>query len=191
VRRIGAKLTATAGFVLLAAGLLLGIRTSVASGDAFIAVWMALVGLGMGLSMATSASAALMELPQERGGIGSAVMQALNKTGSPLGVAILGSALTSAYLSRLDLSGLPAAAASTVRGSVFGGVAVATRLHSQPLLVSVRSAFTHGVDEALLISAGIAFAGALLALLFLPSARAARKHTPNPPRQETLLVDAR
>jgi len=191
VRRVGAKLVATIGFVLLAAGLLLGIRTSVASSDAFIAVWMAVVGLGMGLSMATCASAALVELPQERGGIGSAVMQALNKTGSPFGVAILGSALTSAYLSRLDLSGLPAAAASTVRGSVFGGVAVATRLHSQPLLVSVRSAFAHGVDEALLISAGIAFAGALLALLFLPSSRAARKPTPDSPRQETLLVDAR
>ena len=181
----------TAGFVLLAAGLLLGTRTSVASSDASIAVWMAVVGLGMGLCMATSASAALMELPQERGGIGSAVMQALNKTGSPLGVAILGSALTSAYLSRLDLSGLPASAASTVRGSIFGGVAIATRLHSHPLLVSVRSAFAHGVDEALLISAGIAFAGALLALLFLPSTRAASVSMPDSPRKETLLVDAR
>jgi MFS transporter, DHA2 family, multidrug resistance protein len=188
-RRVGAKTVATTGFLLLAAGLLLGSRTSVHSGDASIAMWMALVGVGMGLALATAASAALAELPQERGGIGSAVMQALNKTGAPLGAAVLGSALTSAYLARLHLGGLPDALAGTVRHSVFGGTAVAAQLHSQPLLANVRDAFTHGIDEALLISAGTALAGALLALLFLPNTRAAAEDEHTSEAKERLVVE--
>lgn len=189
-RRVGAKTVSTVGFLLLMGGLLLGSRMTVSSGEAFVAVWMALVGVGMGLSMATAASAALAELPQERGGIGSAVMQALNKTGAPLGAAILGSALTSAYLARLHLSGLPSALAGTVQHSVFGGVAVAAQLHSQPLLGNVRDAFTHGVDQALLISAGIALAGALLSLLFLPNTRTVAEDERAPTAKDRLLVES-
>ncbi|HYT92841.1 MAG TPA: hypothetical protein VEL76_29255, partial [Gemmataceae bacterium] len=173
-RRIGAKLTVAAGFVLLAAGLLLGTRTGISSGGGFVAAWMALVGTGMGLTMATAASSALAELPEERSGIDSAVMQALNKTGGPLGSAILGSALTAAYLAHLDLSGLPAPAADEIRQSIFGGLAVASQTHSQAQLHSVQAAFTHGLDEALVISAGIALAGAVLALLFLPRTSGAK-----------------
>jgi DHA2 family multidrug resistance protein-like MFS transporter len=174
VRRIGAKLTVATGFVLLAAGLLLGTRTGLTSGSGFVAAWMALVGAGMGVTMATTASSALAEIPEERSGVGSAVMQALNKTGGPLGAAILGSALTATYLAHLDLSGLPPPAADEVRGSIFGGVAVAGQTHSQALLHSVRAAFMQGVDRALVTSAGIAFAGAVLALLFLPRTNGAK-----------------
>jgi MFS transporter, DHA2 family, multidrug resistance protein len=185
-RLVGAKLTVAAGFVLLAAGLLLGARTGISSGGGFVAAWMALVGFGMGIAMATATSSALVELPEERSGVGSAVMQALNKTGGPLGSAILGSALTAAYLGHLDLSGLPAPAAAETRQSVFGGVAVAHQTHSQPLLDSVRAAFTHGLDEALVISAGIALAGAVLALLFLPRTNGAKAPGKSPTGRRSL-----
>ena len=167
-RVIGVKFTATIGFLLLAAGLFLGALTTVTSGEGFVAVWMAIVGGGMGFAMATSASSALAELPSERSGVGSAVMQALQKVGGPLGAAILGSALNSTYQARLNLAGLPAQAANTVRDSVFAGVAVARQTGSTPLLDSVRASFVHGMDMALMISAGFAVAGAVLALLFLP-----------------------
>jgi MFS family permease len=165
-RLIGAKLTVALGFGLLAAGLLLGATTSTGSGNGFIAAWLALVGAGMGLAMATASSAALSALPQERSGVGSAVMQALQKLGGPFGAAILGSVLSSAYQARLP--SLPAPAAQAVRESVFGGIAVARRLHSAPLLHSVQVAFVHGMDVALLVSAGIALTGMALALTFLP-----------------------
>jgi MFS transporter, DHA2 family, multidrug resistance protein len=187
-RLVGAKLTVTAGFVLLAVGFLLGARTGVSSGGGFIAVWMALVGAGMGITMATAASSALSELSEERSGVGSAVMQAVNKIGGPLGSAILGSALTATYLAHLDLSGLPTPAADEVRGSIFGGVAVAGETHSQALLHSVRAAFTHGLDEALVISAGIALAGAVLALLFLPRTTGAKATAQESNRRKKELV---
>ena len=189
-RLVGAKLTVAAGFVLLAAGLLFGAGTGISSGGAFISAWLTLVGAGMGLTLATTASSALAELPEERSGVGSAVMQAVNKTGAPLGSAILGSALTAAYLAHLDLSGLPPPAADEIRRSIFGGVAVASQTHSEALLHSVRAAFTHGLDEALVISAGIALAGAVLALLFLPRTNGARASTQESHRTEKELGSA-
>jgi MFS transporter, DHA2 family, multidrug resistance protein len=143
-RLIGAKVTVALGFTILAAGLILGTETAVRSSDAFMAAWMALVGGGTGLAMATATSAALSELSEERSGVGSAVLQALNKMGAPLGTAITGSVLSSAYLARLDPSGLSAAGASTIRQSVFDGVAVAHQIRSSALLDSVRGAFVYG-----------------------------------------------
>ena len=167
-KAIGAKLTIAAGFAILAVGLAVGALTSLTSGEGFVALWMAIAGVGTGLTMATAASAALAQLSQERAGVGSGVLQALKNTGAPLGAAILGSALSSAYVSRLHLAGLPAAAARVVRQSVFGGTAVARLLHSPTLLTAVRVAFTHGVDVALAVSVGFALLGLLLALVFMP-----------------------
>ena len=110
-RAVGAKITVALGFALLAGGMLLGATTSVESSGGFVAAWMAIVGAGMGLALATAGSAALSELPEERSGVGSAVMQALQKVGSPFGTAILGSVLLSTYQGQLHLAGLPAAAA--------------------------------------------------------------------------------
>src|SRR6516164_1723521 len=166
--RLTSKLTAALGFTLLTAGLELGATMTVASGDAFIATWTAIAGVGFGLALATAASSALVDLPKASAGVGSAVMQAVQKAGAPLSAAILGSVLASAYRSGLSLAGLPLHAAEAVRSSVFAGLAVAARLGSAPLLDSVRSAFAHGVDAMLWVSAGLALTGIMLALAFLP-----------------------
>jgi MFS transporter, DHA2 family, multidrug resistance protein len=188
---VGAKIAAAAGFALLAAGMLLGATTSVGSGAVFVAAWMALVGAGVGLAMATATSAALVELSEERSGVGSAVLQAFNKVGGPFGTAILGSVLSAGYLAHLDLKGLPVAAAAAARQSVFGGVAVAHQLGSASLRESVRAAFVHGMDTALLVSAGIAIAGIVLALLFLPRTNAPQPSTPADSLKEADIVGAR
>jgi MFS transporter, DHA2 family, multidrug resistance protein len=178
-RLLGAKITVCLGFVVLATGLALGSGTHVDSSEGFVAVWMALVGAGMGLALATASSAALSELSEERAGIGSAVLQAVNKTGGPLGTAILGSILSAGYLVHLRLDALPAAAAHAARESIFGAVAVAGELHSPALLESARAAFVQGMDRSLVVSAGIAVAGAVLALLFLPGVEGRKARQPS------------
>jgi MFS transporter, DHA2 family, multidrug resistance protein len=167
-RLLGVKITAAFGFALLIGGMLVGSMTSVGSDDVFIGSWMAVVGGGMGLTLATAASTALSELSPEHSGVGSAVMQAIQKMGGPLGTAILGSVLSTIYQGELDVTGLPPAAAEAARSSLFGGLAVAGRLHSPELLSAVRVAFVDGMDTALLVGAGIAGVGFLLTLLFLP-----------------------
>ena len=101
----------------------------------------------------------------------------------PFGIAVLGSVLSAGYLGRLDLSGLSATAAAAVRQSVFGGVAVAHEIRSASLLRSVDTAFVHGMDQALLVSAGIAVVGLVLTVVFLPKVNAPAEQTmkPGPP----------
>jgi MFS family permease len=169
---VGAKIAVAAGFGLLALGLCLGATTSVDSSGPFVAVWMAVVGAGMGVALATSTSAALVELSPDRSGVGSAVVEAIDEVGGPLGIAILGSVVSAGYLNHLSLSGLAGPAASAVRQSVFRGVTVADQLHLPSLLTSVRAAFVQGMDTALIVSAGIGLAGVVLALLFLPQTNA-------------------
>ena len=130
---------------------------------------MAVVGAGMGLALATSTSAALVELSPDQSGVGTGVVEAIDEIGGPLGIAIIGSVISGGYLADLNLSNLSGPAARGVRQSVFGGIGVAEQLHLPSLLTSVQAAFVHGMDTALFVSAGIALAGAVLALLYLPT----------------------
>ncbi len=188
VRVVGAKLVAATGFLLLGVGLMAGSTTGVGSSTPFIALWMGVAGIGLGLALSTSTSAALVELSEQRSGVGSAVLQAVNKVGGPFGTAILGSALSSIYLSHVALAGLSAAAASEVKQSVFAGVAVAEQLGSAPLLHSVRGAFTDGMDVALVVSAGIALAGFVLTLLFLPRSNGLQDNQGVQPQKDRQLA---
>jgi hypothetical protein len=178
--RAGARLTVASGFALLAVGLGVGATTGVTSGTGFIAAWTPVVGLGMGFGLATASAAALGALPTERAGVGSAVIQAVNKVGAPFAAAILGSVLNATYRGRLDLTGVPAQVADAMRESVFAGVTAAHQLGSAPLLEEVRAAFVAGMDGMLWACAAIAVAGMVLALVFLPG-RAAPTATPPPP----------
>lgn len=164
----GLKLTVAAGFLIVAAAMFMGSKTSSASDELFVATWVAASGAGMGIGLATAAAAALGQLSPERSGVGSAVMQAIQKLGGAFGPAVLGSALNSAYRDGIDLAGVPPQAAAAVQKSVFAGMAVAHQLRSAALLDSVQQAFYHAMSSELLVSAGVAGAGMVFALAFLP-----------------------
>ncbi len=166
--RLGAKALVAGGFAMMAVGLAAGAFTSVSSGTGYGAAWFAVAGAGLGLAMPSAMNAALGALSAERSGAGSAVITAFRQVGATLGAAILGTVLSTAYQARLDLAGLPAAAAVAVRSGISGGVEVARTLGSASLLHTVDVAFVHGLDVMLWCCAGIALAAALLALAFLP-----------------------
>jgi len=165
---IGTKLTMMLGFLFVAGSSALGAHTTISSPSSFAVIWSALLGIGVGLALASANSAALSELPKERNGSGTAFLQLLQKTSGPFGATVLGSTLAAAYQSQLQLPGLPHQLVNTIHQSVFAGVAVAKSLGSASLEHTVRAAFVHGMDRALVVSSGIALAGALLALLFVP-----------------------
>ena len=187
---MGSKVTVALGFVVMAAGMGMGATTTIGSSTVFVAVWMAMTGFGMGLELSTAASGALSTVPAEKSGVASAVLQTVQKVGAPLGAAILGSVLLTAYQSELHLSGLPAGVAVVVRQSMFGGLAVAGKLQSPALLASVRQSFVHGLDVSLFVSAGVAIAAALVALLILPNRPTASLDNTAPQRDETAATAA-
>jgi len=165
---LGTGLMIASGYGVFAAGLLLGSFTSVGSGYGYVATWFALVGVGIGLALPAAMDAALGALSKERSGVGSALIQAVRQVGGAIGVAILGTVLNSTYRDSVDVTGLPAEAADTVKRGVTAGVAVATQLRSPELLAAVRRAFADAMDSMLLVSTGVALAGVVLALIFLP-----------------------
>jgi MFS transporter, DHA2 family, multidrug resistance protein len=192
--RVGAKGLVTAGFAVMAAALASGAFTSIHSGTGFGAAWFGVAGAGLGLAMPAAMNAALGALSAERSGAGSALITAFRQVGATLGAAILGTVLSSAYQARLDLAGLPTAAASAVHSGISGGVQVARALGSASLLHVVDVAFVHGLDVMLWCCAGIALAAALLALAFLPRQAGAAGESPEagqlPPGAETAGVPA-
>ncbi|SRR6266487_1757534 len=183
--RVNAKILVTAGFVLMAAALAMGAATSVHSGTGYAAFWFATIGLGLGIAMPAAMNAALSALSAERSGSGAAVITAMRQVGATIGVAVLGTVLTSVYRSRLELATLPAQAADAVRKSVASGIAVAEQAGSAALLDMVRTAFVHAMDVMLWLCGGIALTAALLALAFLPR----RADGGEPGRQEVRTAD--
>ena len=166
--KAGPKALVAAGFLIIAVGLFVGTTTSVGTGYGTIAIWYTIIGVGFGLALPTSMGAALSALSPERSGVGSALIQALRQVGGTIGVAILGTVLNNGYRSRLDLHWIPGVAANAVRDSAASGVSVARKLASTSLLDSVRIAFTHALDLMLAVGSGIAIAGILVAVAFLP-----------------------
>jgi MFS transporter, DHA2 family, multidrug resistance protein len=165
---VGPRLIGSAGFGVMAVALAVGTATSPASGTGFTSAWFAVTGLGLGLAMPTMLNAALSALSPARSGSGSALMTAARQVGATIGIAVLGTALSTVYRSKLTLPGVRPDDATLARGSVGTGVEVAERLHSPQVLAAVHQAFASGVDVMLWICAGIAIASALLAAVFLP-----------------------
>jgi EmrB/QacA subfamily drug resistance transporter len=163
-RRFGARAVIAGGLALIAGASFLGMLTGPRTGYAFIAAWITLTGLGLGLTMPPSLNTALGALSPERSGIGNAVLQAMRQVGGAIGVAVLGTVLSDAYRDRLA-----GVTTEGVRDSVSAGVAAAQRAGDPVLLDAVRAAFTHGMGRSLLVSGIIALLGAGLALAFLPA----------------------
>ena len=173
--RAGAKVIVTTGYLIMAVALGVGATTGLGSGYGFVAAWFAVFGFGLGFAMPTAMNAAMSPLSAQRSGIGSAVMSALRQTGGAIGVAILGTVLSSGYQ-----NSLPAQALAAVRTGVTGGVAVAHQLGSATLLTQVRAAFVHGLDLTLWVCGGIALLGALVAITLLPARSGTMGATPAP-----------
>jgi hypothetical protein len=152
----------------MAAALAIGTATSAASGTGFVSGWFAATGLGLGLAMPTMLNVALSALSPQRSGSGSALMTASRQVGATIGVAVLGTVLSTIYRSKLSLPGIPPPAATAARSSVGTGAAVAKQLHSPELLSAVHAAYASGVDVMLWVCAAIAIAAAVLAALFVP-----------------------
>ena len=171
--RLGPRVVVAMGLLLLATGLGIGSTLRTDSGDAFIAGWMFLAGMGAGFGLATAASAAMVELDAERSGVGSALVQAVIKLGPAFGAAVLGSVMNDAYRTAVPVAGLTAGVASLVQSSVFAGLAVAQQAGSDVLAQAIKVAFVDALGDALRIAGVIALLGAPIALALLPGRVAA------------------
>ena len=118
-------------------------------------------------------------VPRAQAGVGSAVNDATRLLGGTLGVAVIGSVYASLYASRLTSAlpaGLPSNVARTAHASVGAALTVAGKLvqagrpaPAAAIHDAASSAFFSGFHAANYVAAGIAAAGALMALALLPA----------------------
>ena len=174
-RRIGTKLAAAAGLLIIGAGLW---QISLATASATYldtVTGMIMLGIGAGLAIPATTASVMNSVPVEHTGIGSAANGAFLQVGGALGVAIIGSLLATRYQGRMGTAlapyHVPAAITHTILGSVGGALEVAERIGGVQgimLAQAARSAFISGMDLGLRTGAAVAITGGLLALATLP-----------------------
>jgi EmrB/QacA subfamily drug resistance transporter len=177
--RVGTKLVVAAGLFAMGAFYVWVATASATTSYSTLAAQMVVCGIGMGLTSAPATEALMGVVPKAKAGVGSAVNEATRLLGATLGVAVIGSVYASLYASRLTSAlhgGVPASVDHAAHGSVGAAFATAEQLDraGQPALASAihdgaSAAFFHGFAAANYVAAGVAAAGALLALALLPA----------------------
>lgn len=177
--RFGTKVVVASGLLSMTAFYLWVTSAAAGTGYGTIAAQMVVLGTGMGLTSAPATEAIMGVVPRAKAGVGSAVNDATRLFGGTLGVAVIGSVYASLYASRLTevLAGqVPPALARTAHESVGAALTVAGKLAGagHPDLATAvhdaaSTAFFHGFSAANLVAAGVAAAGAVMALALLPA----------------------
>src|SRR6266576_3313955 len=177
--RFGTKLVVASGLVAVACFYAWVSTGSATTSYGTIAAQMVLFGTGMGFTSAPATEAIMDVVPRAKAGVGSAVNDTTRLLGATLGVAVIGSVYASLYASRLTSelpAGLPSAVTRNAHASVgaaltaaggqghAGHPAIAAGIHN-----AATSAFFQGFSTANLVAAGVATAGALMALALLPA----------------------
>lgn len=130
-------------------------------------IWsMSLMAMGLALVQGPATNIITNSLAPEEAGAGSAVNDVTRELGGTLGVAVLGSVLSSVYTTQvgdqLDSSGLPPDALAAAKNSVMAGVQVASGVPGpggQQMLVTIQDAFVDGLHSSVvvaIVAAGLA-----------------------------------
>lgn len=158
--RVGAGPTSGAGLLVAALALFWLSGLDVDSSYWPLLLGLVPLGAGMGLAMTPATAAITDALPAEKQGVGSAVNDLARELGGALGIAVLGSVLQSVYRSRLEVGGLPAAAAEQARSSL----AAALRLGPDTAR-SAQQAFMDGTQAAFLVGSAVLVVAAVAVVL--------------------------
>ena len=192
VTRFGTKVVVALGLGFVAAAFAVLTRVTTESGFEVVSGVLAISGTGMGLAMAPATDSILGSIPREESGLGSAVNDTTREVGGALGIAVLGSMLTSSYSSRIS-SAEPvrelvaaggadgARALAALESSVGNASAVAERLTpleragaipagtGRAIEAAANSAFVHAMDRTAVLAMMVALLGVLVVVIFLPS----------------------
>ncbi|WP_369211991.1 MFS transporter [Streptomyces flavofungini] len=191
VDRFGVRATCTGGLLLvmvtLAAFTIL---------DADTPIWVLeviffLMGTGIAHIMTPTSVMIMQTLPREKAGSASALSNTFRQVGGALGIAVLGSVLSTAYRNGVEdeLTRLPEGARHAAGESIEATLGVAAKLgpRGEPLVTAANDSFLHAMHVTALWGAGVAALGAVVVWLFLPG-RAAREQ--GPPEKEAESVGA-
>lgn len=165
--RLGSGRTMALGFLLIGVGMALLAPVTPDTPYIVLAVAMVLMGAGMSITAAPATTAIMSAVPLSKAGVASAVNDTTRELGGALGIAVLGTIVSSLYRSRLDLGGLGLPTGTTAEAEASVGEAVnASRDLSGgeagSLVQRAGDAFTDAFAMTAVISAVIVVAAAIL-----------------------------
>ncbi|BBC31947.1 Drug resistance transporter, EmrB/QacA subfamily [Streptomyces graminofaciens] len=197
--KLGVKPMVVTGMAIGATAVLLLTRIESGSTYGGFLPTMLMLGFAIGLSVSPATDTIMDTFPESELGVGGGANDTSLELGGSLGIALLGSLLSTAYKDKLtDLVGaqLPADALHTAQESAGAGLAVAQEVAKNPaggaqqaqaLVDAVHQAFAHGVAHTSLIGGVIMTVGTIVVLVILPGRRKADKPEPEAePVPETL-----
>jgi EmrB/QacA subfamily drug resistance transporter len=190
----GSRLPMTYGLTLAGSGLvLLGLTMQVDSAFWYILPVFVVMGHGMGATMAPMTAAVMNAVGPQRAGLGSAMTNTSREVGGVLGIAVLGTILTTKLkssfapaVSVLGLSGQQraaigeAASHGTLDPSLLRPLAPATRVQ---VAQAFASSFMDGFHVALVVGGSVLLLAAVVAFVWIPSGA---HHRDEPETQERL-----
>ncbi|MFC5286496.1 MFS transporter [Actinokineospora guangxiensis] len=164
--RLGTGRAVAVGLAVASVGLLLIVPAEEAQNYLWLALALVPVGLGVGLAMTLTVDAVVSAVPPRRAGAASAIAETAYELGVALGIAVLGSVVTLAYRSGLDV---PETARPLVEDSA--AAALTSLDPASDLAAAVREAFTSAMQTASVIAAVVTAVAALVAWRTIPSGR--------------------
>ncbi|MEV4295912.1 DHA2 family efflux MFS transporter permease subunit [Microbispora rosea] len=159
VHRWGRGPAVSLGLALTAIGFILFSRIDMETPYLYMLVAMIIQGIGMGFMFAVTGDTLLASVPKERAGAASAISETAHEMGGALGIAVLGTVLTSVYRNGLVLPpGLPGGPAAEARDTLAGALKVAATLPGDAagaVVRAARQAFVEGIHVTVLTGAVI------------------------------------
>lgn len=173
VERFGSARVVPMGLGATAMGLILFSQLGVDSSIWVIYVSVLPLAAGMALTMTPLTTLIMVSVPLGKAGVGSAMNDTTRELGGALGVAVLGSVVTSQYVASLGsvASSLPEQARTAVESGLTGAVAVATQIGGEQgagILDAANQAFVDGMSLAAIVGAVVVLAAAAAAWFLLP-----------------------
>jgi EmrB/QacA subfamily drug resistance transporter len=145
-----------------------------------IGLWFFGLALSMGWIMGPGTTSVMGSVPEEKSGVASAMNDVTRQVGGALGVAVIGSLISSLYASRVgdSVAALPEGPRSAAEDSIGQANAVAATLppkESAELVESAANAFTDSLGIGFTVAAVVAFLGAVAVKRWLPAGHAGRQ----------------
>jgi EmrB/QacA subfamily drug resistance transporter len=176
VVRFGNKIVVAFGLTLVAISLIGFITFDVGSSALHVVLVSIVMGIGMGNVMSPATESIMGSLPREKAGVGSAMNDTTRQVGGAVGVAVLGSILSSHYgpnfASRLR-GKIPAPLITAARDSVGRANGVASegagaRFRAQ-IITAAHQSFIGGLHLASVVAAFIVLVAVAGVVIWLPA----------------------
>lgn len=176
VSRFGPRRVVGTGLLVSGSGLLvLGLTSSATVSVFVIIVGFSLVGLGNGQTTAPSTTLIMGSVPRAKSGVGSAVNDLSRELGGALGIAVLGSVLSSIYRSEIAnrIASLPSGVREQARSSIVATFNAAEASAKRGdgstarfLVDQGKNAFGHAFGRTMLLATVVIFVNSVIVWSF-------------------------